>query len=66
MKINDEKHEVREELDSLTYDTLAGQDCDHTWRLIDDEAIEECVFCGKERDIFIDLSKLVYLREHGE
>jgi len=63
MNINEEKHEIREEI--LVYDDLVGE-CNHTWRIVDGEGIEECILCGSERDIFIDLSKLIYLRNHRE
>jgi len=63
MKINEEKHEIREELP--IYDDLVGE-CNHTWRIVEGEGIEECVLCGAERELFISLDKLVYLRSHGE
>ena len=63
MNINEEKHEIREELP--IYDDLVGE-CNHAWRVVEGEGIEECILCGEEKEIFVDLSRLVYLRANGE
>ena len=63
MNINEEKHEIREELP--IYDDLVGE-CNHTWRNVEGEGIEECIFCGAERDIFVSIEKLIYQRSNGE
>jgi len=65
MKINDEKHEIRNEpYEELpTFEEVAGQEgCQHTWRLLEDGGTEECIFCGEEREYFVSLEKLVHLK----
>jgi hypothetical protein len=66
MNINDNKHEVRNEpYDELpTYEEVAGHEgCDHTWRSIEGDGIEECIWCGEEREFFMSLEKLAHMKE---
>jgi hypothetical protein len=65
MNINDEKHEIRNEpYEELpTYEEVAGQSgCKHEWLISEDGSTEECVWCGEERDFFVSLETLVYLK----
>ncbi len=38
------------------------KECQHVWRDVEEESLQECIYCGLERDLTQAPNKFIYFR----